>query len=111
MVPRVSSRSRTQLAVTANAPRPAIGRGEGWGSRARCGRTIEGRPELGRASTLVSRHLVEALRDGGPSPEDLPDLYRVLHAMLTLHSVHEDDLYATMHDRYLEPVVGILASS
>ncbi len=49
--------------------------------------------------------LVGTLPEDGPTPEDLPDLYRVLyamHAVLSLHFAQEEELYSALHDHYLE---------
>ena len=51
--------------------------------------------------TRVFSHLVEELAAGGPTPDDWPDLRRVLYGMdaiLRLHQGQEEELYASIAD-------------
>ena len=60
------------------------------------GPLIQTHNEIRRLSRLFGR-LVEQLPPGGPAPEDLRDLRRLLyglHAILTLHFAQEDELYS-----------------
>jgi hypothetical protein len=64
------------------------------------GPLIQTHQEIHRLSRLYGR-LVAQLPAEGPSPEDLPDLRRVLyglHAILQLHFAQEDDLYSLFQD-------------
>jgi heavy metal translocating P-type ATPase len=60
------------------------------------GPLIQTHYEIRRLSRLLGR-LIDRLPVGGPAPQDLHDLQRVLyglHAVLTLHFAQEDELYS-----------------
>ena len=58
--------------------------------------------EIFHLARLYAR-LVEELPEGGPAPDDLPDLRRVLyglHAIVELHMAQEEEFYLGLGDEH-----------
>jgi iron-sulfur cluster repair protein YtfE (RIC family) len=65
--------------------------------------------EISHLTRLFTQLLVD-LPDGGPGPEDLPDLRRVLyglHAILRLHFAQEEEAYSWLADERPMETAGV----